>query len=986
MLNSLRPGTALIVLLVCAAGALQSVTGDDQRGALRRDFQELVRPFLKTYCTGCHGGEQPKAKFDLSPYASLESVTGDLGHWKLVLERLRAEEMPPEEAKELPDRELRQRVVGWIERLRRDEAERNAGDPGVVLARRLSNAEYNYAIHDLTGVDIRPTREFPVDPANEAGFDNSGESLTMSPALLKKHLEAARHVADHLLLLPDGIDFAPHPVVVYSDRDKFCVHRIVDFYKRQPIDYADYFFAAWRYLHRADLGEPDATLEQIAETERVSPKYLKTMWAMLTDGEDGFGPIAELREKWQALPDQPTDAARAGCERLRDWVVGQRRVFIPPIGNYEYKPLSPSSQPLILWKDRDVAANRRRGKLPASNGNPDIEMLRSAIARFCATFPDTFFVEERGRMFEKEGLDKALDPSKRSTGRLLSAGFHLMLGYFRDDAPLYELILDRRQQLELDRMWRELDFVTEAPIRQFSDYIYFERAEGAAFLRAEEFDFAREDTDLSAQAKIQRLAPLYLAKARSAGIPEHVIKIIDAFFVETSANIKQLGKAQLAAEPAHRQALLAFAERAWQRPLTEGDRDELLAFYQLSREDLKLSHEDAVRDTLVSVLVSPRFCYRVTTAKPGTQHQALSDHELASRLSYFLWSSVPDDELRKQAEAGDLHDPEVLVEQTRRMLQDPRVRRLATEFGGHWLDFRRFESHHGVNRERFPSFTDELRAAMFEEPVRFLTDLVQRDGSVLEFIEAKHTFVNPVLAEHYGIPVSHNDPHQWVRIDDASPYGRGGLLPMSVFLTANSPGLRTSPVKRGYWVVRRLLGEQIPPPPPEVPELPKDESKLGELSVRDVLAKHRETKSCAVCHNRFDSIGLTFEGYGPIGERREKDLGGRAVDSSAVFPNKNEGEGIDGLRHYLRESRRDELIDNLCRKLLSYGLGRSLLLSDESTIEALKHRLVQNEFQFSSLVETIVTSPQFTHARGRDYSGHRQAKVLNSKNTGTLDE
>ena len=158
-----------------------------------------------------------------------------------------------------------------IKALREDESRRNAGDPGTVLARRLSNAEFDYTIRDLTGVDIRPTREFPVDPANEAGFDNSGESLTMSPALLKKYLAAARLVADHLVLKPSGFVFAPHPSVTETDRDKFCVQRIVDFYQRHKVDYADYFFAAWQFQHRAALGKANATLSEFANEAKLSP-------------------------------------------------------------------------------------------------------------------------------------------------------------------------------------------------------------------------------------------------------------------------------------------------------------------------------------------------------------------------------------------------------------------------------------------------------------------------------------------------------------------------------------------------------------------------------------------------------------------------------------------------------------------------------------------------------------------------------------------
>src|SRR5258707_9323785 len=178
------------------------------------------------------------------------------------------------------------------------------------------------------------------------------------------------------------------------------------------------------------------------------------------------------------------------------------------------------------------------------------------------------------------------------------------------------------------------------------------------------------------------------------------------------------------------------------------------------------------------------------------------------------------------------------------------------------------------------------------------------------------------------MPDSASKSNEWIMVDDARPYGRGGLLPMAVFLTQNSPGLRTSPVKRGYWVVRRVLGETIPPPPPTVPQLPNDESKLGDLTLRQALAQHRANPACAGCHARFDSYGLVFEGYGPIGELRSKDLGGRPVDARAPFPGGTERTGVAGLQEFIRQQRQKDFLVTLCRKLLSYALGRSLQLSD----------------------------------------------------------
>jgi hypothetical protein len=450
-----------------------------------------------------------------------------------------------------------------------------------------------------------------------------------------------------------------------------------------------------------------------------------------------------------------------------------------------------------------------------------------------------------------------------------------------------------------------------------------------------------------------------------------------------SERSQQVQQARIAAESSHLNTLLVFGGRAFRRPLLRAERDDLLAFYRTLRADGDVTHEEAMQDAVVYVLMTPQFCYRmdlaaatgggVAGARNATEGvpyraQPLTDYELASRLSYFLWSSMPDVELFAHAKVGDLHQPEVLVTQAKRMLADDRIRALGVEFGGNWLDFRRFEQHNSVDRNRFPTFTNELRQAMFEEPVRFFVDLVQNDGSVLDFLYAKHTFVNGALAEHYDLPDMGLAHDEWVRFDDAADYGRGGLLPMAAFLTQNAPGLRTSPVKRGYWIVRRILGERIPAPPPNVPELPADESKL-ELPLRETLARHRDHAACAGCHERFDSLGLVFEGYGPIGERRETDLAGRPVDARATFPSRTRetqetsGAGLEGLREYVRGQRQEEFVENLCRKLLSYALGRTLLPSDDLLVTQMRQNVASHDYRFKSLIETIIVSPQFLTKR-----------------------
>jgi hypothetical protein len=995
--------------------------------ALDRQFEQTVKPFVTKYCIGCHSGQTPAAQFDLKAYTSMELVARDYPRWALVMQRLTAKEMPPKPMPPPPD-EARHHVIDWIQALRAEEIKKSAGDPGLVLARRLSNAEYNYTVRDLTGQDMQITREFPVDPANPAGFDNSGESLTMSPALLKKYLQAAREVADHMVLTPDGIDFAPYPMLVETDRDKYPIQRIVNFYARQPTDFADYFQAAWRFKHRAALGEPHATLASIAVDSKVSAKYLSMVWEILEEKDPAaeVGPVAKLQGMWRALPapseakppaTSQADELRAKCVEMRDFVVKIRAHTAMQFAAPVVRGLPAGSQPLLNWKLFAFAAHRRESdpkdllndtdpappvpeipKYPglhqeaaprwaalsakARAGDPDLVVpaaersrYQASFARLASVFPDAFYVKERGRYFPDDSEDK---------GRLLSAGYHNTMGYFRDDTALMELILDEKGQKELNRLWDEFDFIASYTARTWVQYYFNQSGEvlgkGAESGSPRPLDHQTTDT-----AVIMKMRDAYLAKAALNPNNDPIApEAIREHFDRVNTTLRNLEKEHADAEPKHLDALLRFAAHAYRRPLTKAERDDFVAYYHTLRDKNQLSHEDAIRDSIASVLMSPDFLYRIdlldsTLASSGSGAgsviskaasktyagaaiRPLSPYALASRLSYFLWSSMPDDELLRHAASGDLRRPDVLLAQTRRMLKDDRVRGMATEFGGNWLDFRHFETNNTVDRQRFPSFDNDLREAMFQEPIRFIEDAIQDDRSVLDMLYGHYTFVNPVLAKHYGMPEVKGDRDAWVRVDDAGAYQRGGLLPMAVFLTQNSPGLRTSPVKRGHWIVQRVIGEIIPPPPPVVPELPADEAK-SDLPLRDMLARHRANPVCAACHARFDSLGLALEGYGPVGDARTNDLAGRPVDTAAVFPNGSQGIGLEGVENYIREYRQADFVDNLSRKLLAYALNRSLQLSDESIVERMETRLPGKDYRFDSLVEAIVTSPQFLNKR-----------------------
>ena len=573
----------------------------------------------------------------------------------------------------------------------------------------------------------------------------------------------------------------------------------------------------------------------------------------------------------------------------------------------------------------------------------------AAFPKFASVFPDVFYVHERGRYWPDDSQDR---------GRLLSAGYHNTMGYYRDDTALMELILDDAGRKHLDRLWDEFDYIADQTARTWVQYFFNQSGavDGKGAESGSPRPLGHEVTD---QFVIYQLRDKHLAKAAADPNNDPIAaEAIGLHFERVNSTLRRFEALRAAAPPKHLDALLQFAARAYRRPLAKAEKEDILAFYHKMRDKDALPHEEAMRDSVVSVLMSPNFLYLMTDPVSGVS-RPLSNYALASRLSYFLWSSMPDAELLKHAAAGDLQRPAVLLAQTQRMLKDDRVRDFSTEFAGNWLDFRRFENFNSVDRERFPTFTNDLREAMFQEPIRFIQDLIANNRSIFDALYGKHTFVNRVLAKHYGIPFEGNG---WTQVDDATPYQRGGLLPMAVFLTNTSPGLRTSPVKRGYWLVHRVLGETIPPPPAVVPELPNDEAK-SDLPLRQVLEQHRANPVCAGCHARFDGFGLAFEGYGPVGEARTKDLAGRAIDASANFPRGAKGEGMEGVKTYIRDHREKDYVDGLARKLVAYALNRSIQLSDDALVDRITAQLSTHDNRFQTMVETIVTSPQFLNRR-----------------------
>jgi len=1076
-------------------------------GAVQADdaFRERVIPFVNEYCVQCHNQKKAEGELNLTKYTSVDMLGEHFRQWEHVITFLRKEEMPPEDAKQ-PTSQLRAEMLRTLEDLLVEEARKLTGDPGVVLPRRLSNAEYNYTIRDLTGVDIQPANSFPVDPASGEGFNNTGEALTMSPSLFKKYYAAAQQVADHVLLTPSGMQFAPYSVVTYADQKKFYEGAIIRFYEQHDVDYEKCLTTAWAYRYRT-ADQQAQSIDQWADQHKLSRKYLRRLLETLEDGDEDRFYLGRLRRQWNALP-SPNDGSDVvtGIRRMASDIrrlskmlcTPETRAIVsnagnPPIVHTERRSktaaerdtfneslLRESQQRQIEFRDLDKRpsiklvlqvtdpigsdggfvllsdlnfSTESAGKYKPGDtdrNSPLQDVLKEHAPKLLKQvnfgvhpkgttvdpgnvvlasptlleieIPTKAFGDEkriffhakstldressklgavRVRLFDHQPTENELDepdfplvasdhpiadelrescrdfcamfPNRFlyvDQTRGLSAGFHLIEGFFRDDQPLCKLVLDDQQNQELNRLWDELYFGTGITEKLLRGFVFFERSE-RNFMKHTDFDSIKEeDPKLVEDETLSRFRDIYLERSNVKATGEELTgNPIYAFFETIRSGLKQHATTLNQAEPIYLHQIEEFAQRAYRRTLTEQEIEQLRTFYAEISRHPEHGVEQAVRASIVRLLVSPHFSYRMVSPPAGDSVRPVSNISMASRLSYFLWSSMPDAELLAVADSGKLQDATVLQSQTRRMLKDPKVGAFALEFFGQWLGHRDFLKQESVNREVFRDFDDVLKQSMFEEPTRVITHLIQNDHPLTDLLSSDTTFVNGRLAKHYGVSVRTFE--DWVRVDGMREKGRGGLLGMAVFLAKNSQPERTSPVKRGFWVFHKMLGQHIPAPPADVAVLPPKETGTDGKTIRELLKLHTDDVKCARCHQRFDPIGLSMEGFDPIGRSRTKDLAGRAIDNVVHLPNGEEARGVPEFARYLASHRRDEFVSTLCRKFLGYALGRSLLLSDQLLLEEMQTKLQQNDYRFGSLFETVVLSPQFRNERCRDFTTAR---------------
>ena len=1069
---------------------------------------------FQKYCFECHGTKKPEGGLSIEKLVAQLSIGAHWQQWEKVAEMLDTGMMPPLDADLHPTDAERAATAGWIrDALKTYEAE-HAGEPGRVTVRRLTSAEYAYAVQDLTGIAVKVGIDASSDSVGGEGFANFGDVQFVQDESVERYLESAKLVADHAVVGAGPIEFYSDPGD--TGLELSALNRINELYESKGFRvvsgeggrpfglerYGKAFFVSWFYKHRAALGEPSATIRTLAAKEGITGRFAEHIWTVVNKPDTAY-PTRETVERWAKLPAPDADVrasiakARAGAEEIQKFLttwpswffargdlaaggagdesplafddetlkVQPSRRFAYPIGvrggrgrggpstagpqqvHIIFTDVAPgaSTAPVVVWRNARIVTRAAGmpgrggagGATPAAGVTPpapagrgmqgpvlSTQPLRELLAPAAAsalgfgTSPDgtvlgpddfattgntafTIDVPAGNNVLEFQA-DAELGKDRNAVIRVMLSGSaegtsrdalqRVLLGdpksagyeTFRANIAEYASLLPPNSHGEanpadkdpvpapFDNTYNSPEhdaFVLKVKYQRSDKFFTDNMVDGPDRARLNQAwndlfsSWPYHDAYLGMLADHYRLT---LPSRRMADLTPAQIALqpapARAYLSALRAHYDGVMKMHLAAQPGHVDDLLAFASRAWRRPLTAAEKASLRAFYQKSRTVTRLDHDDAVRAVIARVLVSPAFLYRVEGTSSGLE-KPLNGWELASRMSFFLWSSIPDDELRRAAGAGELSNPAHLAAQVKRMTRDPKARRLATEFFGQWLGFYHFDQYRGVDTSRFPEFTDEVRASMYDEAVSTFEYLVRQGRPVREILHADYTFLNKPLAKFYGISAPVESAAKVVKVEGANAFNRGGALRLGSVLTTTSAPLRTSPVKRGDWVLRRVLGAPTPPPPADAGSLPGDDKSFNGLTLRQRLTEHKRNASCASCHLRIDPLGFPLEGFDAVGRTRDKYPDGQAVDTTGEFADRKTIVGTDGLLDYLK-GKDQQVLTTMSKKMLGYALGRTVLASDRPLLAEMT--AAGGAATFSDLALKVIASRQFRHHAGNE--------------------
>ena len=934
-----RSSLLLVVLGVLFAGFSQS----DQPGA--GAFQTSVKPFFTKSCYGCHSNALQSGGLNLQSLTSGGLIEKDRDEWDKVLEKLRTGQMPPPVLPRPAEADVKL-VTAWISNeLARIDREAKP-DPGRITARRLNRTEYDNSVRDLLGVDFQPASDFPPDDSGY-GFDNIADVLSVSPSLMEKYVSAAEKVARAALYGPPQMK----PTLVKHEP------WYVDF-DTTPGVKTEYDLtglslpSALHVMHRFPV-EGDYDIAGLLRGARpVGSEPLQV--AFWIDGKQ----VSEL-----SYPIPSTGEVSGQRKQFRTHVAaGEHWLSASFLRIYEGLPVAfhgpnPSKLPSPPARGRGGRGGRggapgapgqaggRGGTAPAPAGTlttPATTATPTAATPASATTPATAATPATP-------APSATAPS--SDARVASPGLAT--------SPVTTPTPASTPSAATASIVPPAGAGTGAPA-------------GPRAGRGPRPEVASNNDELAAAA-----GNGVFGGGATVGFFVSNLEIIGPYNQAGGPSEESRKKIFVCAEetPACAKKIVAtLAGRVYRRPATRQEVDQLTGIVAMVQQQGD-SFREGLCLAIQRTLISPNFLFRIEQDRkplPTETARPVSDTELATRLSYLLWSSTPDDELLRLAAEQKLRRPGVLKAQVQRMLKDPKSSALVDDFGGQWLQFRGLESHE-PDRKKFQQYTEYTKMSTQKETELFLGYLMREDRPITDLIDARYTFLNQRLAEFYGIPGVQGAEFRKV---DLTGTNRQGVLTQASVLTMSSYANRTSPVLRGKWVLENILNTPPPPKPNGVPDL--DEKAVGvSASLREQLEKHRANAVCASCHSRMDPLGFALENYDAIGQWRDKD-GKFPIDASGQLPDGRKFVGAKGLTDILTSDPK-VIAKAMTEKLLIYALGRGLESYDRPVVNQIVAGLAADQYRFSSLVLGIVNSVPFQERRAAPRTSSLTAEAINKK-------
>ena len=951
-----------LLLIVFAMLPTQFLAADEPNTVADREqeFTREIAPLLQKYCVRCHGSKKPKGEFDLSGYKTAAQIRQGRDAWRKAIHVIKEDEMPPEEP--LPTKPERQRLVDWLNTTTAIDWSK-VKHPGHETIPRLTRDEYNNTMRDLFGVDLNAGEQLSQDGEGRSGFNTDRDSLFVTPAQMEKYLTAAEKTIGNFIALKNG------PQELHFESENMFMTETKEVPKEFGDDFKGYL------LNRGQM----------------------TLYDSLAFPADG---IYEFKVRARSSAGRTGSRLRINDAFVGDIVVPDAqpdvftiRAFVRQGTHQMAWNIQVPSPAQVEQELKQRAARKAKQNTAAKTNTETIKVAKTkeeSLADKAAKSQQPARPTVPPKRYTK--LPKNINSLVTRGGMANSAKLPVEKSYSAKAKSLVANVNGAAYSLQRPYEWLRHLGVNGHPseIVRFKGYIVdrTKTLESAKSNLAKGLKLSREDFDKlfskhnSEREQDNQQLWAAVAKITAKSIPKTTkrknnkkptaknnkpgsvaidwIKVRGPLPASAAFDPSIVFVAQpspgVSPTVAARSILERFAYRAFRRPVSAAEIDRFMKLFEVSKQQSN-SFDDSIQLALTGILVSPHFLFRVELG-PSDEEFALNDYQLASRLSYFLWMSMPDNELLVLAEEGRLRTPETLRQQVRRMIADPKSQAFAEAFTGQWLGFGSLGKNVKPDGKKFPQFTPALTQAMKMETVLTFQSIVQDNRSLLQLLDSKQTWLNESLAKHYGIRGVVGEKMQRVTLTEPN---RGGVLGMASVLTATSSATRTSPVIRGKWVLETLLGKELPEPPADAGELPGNAGEARTL--REELLNHRRNPACATCHNKIDPIGFGLENFDAIGRFRSQQAG-KKIDARGEFPDGTTFNGPSELKRYLIDKRQDEFIEHVSRRAMSFALGRELHYFDEPAIQNIVAKVKATNLSSQALLEAIATSYPFQFQTG----------------------